>query len=590
MNIHFFHPHEKQGRAFTAARAVVRADHAAQVRTALAEADQWLEKGFWLAGFISYEAAAGIDHHLKTHPPLAGLPLLALGVYDSPATIRMEEPAPFRAPRWRPLVSREHYDQALQTIRARLRAGDSYQVNYTFPLLGRFDGDFEAFFRQLRQAQPGSYAAFIDMAEWAVASVSPELFFKTGGGRIKTCPMKGTAPRGLFPEEDLERARELAASEKEQAENVMIVDMMRNDLSRFCRAGSVTTSRLFNIEQYPTVWQMTSEVEAETDAPFSDIIRHLFPCASITGAPKVRTMEIIRDLEPHPRGLYTGAIGYMGPRGEGCFNVAIRTVLLNKKSREARYGVGGGIVWDSRAENEYRESLLKAGVLRFHRPPFRLLETLLYKQGTGWFLLEEHLQRLESSRDYFGFDFAMGPIRQRLQAEARRLSALEADQRVRLLVGADGDCRVEAFPLLPVSNASCLALAGRAIDRDSVWYYHKTDRREKYETFLKENELGCNDVLLYNNGGEITETTVANIVFEWEGALRTPPRQCGLLGGVLRAVLLQEGRIAEKVLTVDMLPRVSRLWRINSVRGWMPVEAVHLSGTERITFNVKDGE
>ena len=592
MNVCFFHPHKTQGLAFNAPRTIIRADRTAEVRPALARADQWLGKGKWLAGFICYEAATGLEPHLQAHPPLEGLPLLLLGVYDSPEDSPPDMSPPANAadgPEWQPLLPRAQYDRALQKIRDYLRAGDSYQVNYTFPLQGNFNGDFEDYFRRLRRAQPGSYAAFIDTERWAVASVSPELFFRLKGKRIKTRPMKGTAPRGLFRADDLRRARQLAGSEKEQAENVMIVDMMRNDLSRFCRAGSVTTPRLFSIEQYPTVWQMTSEVEAETEASFSEIIRHLFPCASITGAPKVRTMEIIRELEPFPRGIYTGAVGYMGPKGVGCFNVAIRTVLLDKKNHVARYGVGGGIVWDSRVENEYRESLLKAGVLRHQRPPFRLLETLLYKQGPGWFLPEEHLQRLQSSRDYFGFNFPLEEIRERLYREAARLSGLPEDQRVRLLVDENGHCTLEAAPLDKPKSGQCLALAPAAIDRDSVWLYHKTDRRDIYDTLLRQNELGCNDVLLYNNARELTETTIANIVFEWRGEHYTPPQQCGLLGGVFRAFLLKEGRIKEKVLTLNMLPDVSRLWRINSVRGWMPVKSVRLNASEQIEFNVKDG-
>ncbi len=592
MNVRFFHPHKKRGMQFNRPLTVIRALRAEEVAPALTEADHWLSEGKWLAGYIAYEAASGIDPHLKHHPPPEGLPLLMLGVYDAPGEIRAGEPpasGDANLPQWQPLLARERYDRALRKIRDYLRAGDSYQVNYTFPLEGDFQGDFEAFFKQLHRAQPGSYAAYIDMPGRAVASVSPELFFELNGNRIKTRPMKGTAPRGLFRADDLRRARELAASEKEQAENVMIVDMMRNDLSRFCRAGTVRCPALFNIEQYPTVWQMTSEVEGETEAPFSEIMRRLFPCASITGAPKVRTMEIIHELEPFPRGVYTGAIGYMGPRRQGCFNVAIRTVLLDKERKKVRYGVGGGIVWDSRVENEYRESLLKAGVLAYRLPSFRLLETLLYKQGSGWFLAEEHLQRLESSRDYFGFTFSLTPIRERLWEEARRLSRLGEDQRVRLLVEQNGHCTLEAAPLVENASADCLALAARSIDRDSVWYYHKTDRRAVYDSFLRENELGCNDLLLYNNAREITETTMANIVFEWKGERYTPPRDCGLLGGVFRAVLLREGRIREKVLTVDMLAEVSRLWRINSVRGWMPVKSARLSATERITFNVRDG-
>ena len=368
--------------------AVLVAHRVADVPPLLAEVEREVANGSWAAGFLAYEAAPAFDAAFEAHPPGA-LPLAWWGLFRRPR----EVPPPAQGcPAdlvWRPTLSRRRYGEAVARIRSHIAAGDTYQVNYTFPLEASIgDTDPGTLFAALHHAQGGRYSAYLDCGRFAVCSASPELFFALCGGEIVARPMKGTARRGRCPEEDRRRAEELLRSEKDRAENVMIVDMMRNDLGKVARPGSVRVRRLFTLETFPTVHQLTSTVSAETAAPVSEILRALFPCASITGAPKISTMRIIRRLEAGPRGVYTGAVGFLAPARSGRprraqLNVAIRTAAVDRVAGVARYGTGGGIVWDSQAESEYQECRTKALVLtaprldrlaaRAPRPPTRAL-------------------------------------------------------------------------------------------------------------------------------------------------------------------------------------------------------------------------
>ena len=553
---------------------VVEAFTTTEVLPALRRVEELVRRhGLCAAGWIAYEAAPGLDPKLTTHPA-GDLPLLWFGVYDRAEDVA--EPGSDAEPArldWRPSVDRAGYDSAIAAIKGYIAAGDTYQVNHTIRLRAAFDGDPRALFRALVRAQRCDYAACIDTGRWVVCSASPELFQSVEGDRVVSRPMKGTARRGLWSEDDEARADWLRASVKNRAENLMIVDMVRNDLGRIARVGTVEVPRMYDVERYPTVWQMTSTVAARTDAGVAELLTATFPCASITGAPKRRTMEIIRELEPEPRGVYTGALGMILPGGRAQFSVAIRTVVVDRERQVAEYGVGGGIVWDSGADDEYEECLTKARVLTESRPQFSLLETLLWQPGPGWFLLDHHLTRMRDSARYFGFTWREDDVRASLEAAVANASHAAV---VRLTVGEDGLPQAEVRPV-PVDGPGPvrLALASAPVDPSDPFLYHKTTHRVVYEA-ARAADPDADDVLLWSPDGYATETTICNIVARIGGALVTPPVECGLLPGTFRRWLLETGQITERPITLDELRACERLFVVNSVRRWR--EAVLLQG------------
>ena len=360
---------------------------------------------------------------------------------------------------------------------------------------------------------------------------------------------------------------DLQRSPKNRAENLMIVDMMRNDLGRIAHAGSVHVPQLFEVERYRTLFQMTSTVRALTDAPVSEIFRALFPSPSVTGAPKVRTMQIIAELEDSPRGIYTGAMGFMAPGRKAQFNVAIRTVHIDRTKGSAEYGTGGGITWDSVDREEYEECCTKGLVLMGQAPVFELLETLRWRPVHGYFLLSGHLDRLSQSARYFGLSFDEETVRQQLESAA--LAFGPAPRRVRLLLDERGDVRVESQPMEPGRRTWRIALARRPVDSASRFLYHKTTNRVVYEQ-ARADFPQHDDVILWNENGEVTESCLANVVARVRGEWITPPVSCGLLPGVYRRRLLERGWIRECVIRVDELKNAERLCLINSVRGRIP--------------------
>jgi para-aminobenzoate synthetase/4-amino-4-deoxychorismate lyase len=479
---------------------------------------------------------------------------------------------------WQPSVTAEAYAAVVARLRDAIAAGETYQVNYSFRLKQPAGSDPWNLFQALVAAQQPPYAAYVETQRYAICSASPELFFELDGRRIASRPMKGTIARGRWYEEDMARARELAASEKNRAENAMIVDMVRNDLGRIARRGSVQVSDLFRVERYPTLWQMSSRVSAETAAGLAEIFAALFPCASITGAPKASTMRIIARSETEPRRVYTGSIGWFGPGRRARFNVAIRTVLIDKVRREAEYGVGGGVVWDSTPQGEYDECRLKARILSTRRPEFSLLETLLWTPDDGYFCLPEHLRRLRESAEYFGFPRCDEAAADELAALAARLSGVP--HKVRLLAARDGKITCQAEPIgHPLAGQGefpdpvRLELAAGPIDAADVFLYHKTTHREVYAAA----QSGCragDDVLLYNRLGEVTETLRGNVVVRCGTDLWTPPVSCGLLAGTYRARLLALGKIRERMVPLEMLAECDELFLINSVRLWRKARLV----------------
>lgn len=560
-------PTSESPLVFAGPVAVEQAMRQEDVLPALERLDAAVHSGLWAAGFIAYEAAPAFDAALTAHAPQSGLPLLWFGLFDRCAHDLPSEDRSWRAGPWEALVREADYRDAVARIREHIAAGDTYQVNYAFPLHAAFSGDAFAWFRRLCTAQRTPYGAFILTGRYQILSLSPELFFDLDGERLTTRPMKGTRPRGRWAAEDLALAAEMRASAKEQAENVMIVDLLRNDMGRVSVPGSVRVERLFEVERYETVWQMTSTITSCTTATVPQIMRALFPCGSVTGAPKVYTSGIIRAVEPHPRGVYCGAIGWWGPGRRARFSVAIRTITVDTQSDTASYYVGSGVTWDADAENEFAECLVKAAVLHHVRPDFELLETLRWD---GFFaLLEEHLDRLAASASYFGYLYDRDRIVHALDAA---VCDAPRPARVRLLLNREGIPSVEA-QALDAPRTLRVALATTPVDSHDVFLFHKTTHRAVYEA-ARAARPDCDDVLLWNEQGELTESTIANLVFEKDGEWLTPPVRCGLLPGTMRARLLAEGRIHEACLRAEELRSASRIYLINSVRGWVDVTLV----------------
>jgi para-aminobenzoate synthetase/4-amino-4-deoxychorismate lyase len=435
-------------------------------------------------------------------------------------------------------------------------------VNFTFRTRGSFTGDAGGLFADLVEAQQGGCSAFLDLGSHAICSASPELFFALRGLDVAARPMKGTAKRGRTLAEDRQARDALRVSPKERAENVMIVDMVRNDLGRIADIGSVAVPELFTVERYPNVWQMTSLVTARSPASLEAIFAALHPSASVTGAPKVRTMEILTALEPAPRGVYAGAIGHVWPDGSARFSVAIRTAVVDRTRGMVDFGTGSGIVWDSEPGAEYDECLLKASILGARPPRFDLLETLKWRPDGGFLLLDRHLQRLRDSAEYFGVPCRLDAVRAALdEAVAGSVGPL----RLRALLSKDGSVRVERQPFASSEQPLRVALAASPVDVRDVFLFHKTTHRLVYERARLE---GFDDVILFNEARQVTESTTANVVVEVDGRRVTPPVECGLLAGTYRAELLATGALQESVVTVDALRAARRLWLINSVHEW----------------------
>lgn len=566
---------ERRWRLYRRPERILVANRTDDVIPLLREVDREAARGRSAAGFLAYESAPAFDPALVVCEPDAVLPLAWFGIYADSEPFAFPAFAPAETappPRWEPSVSREAYAEAIAAVRACIHAGDTYQVNYAYRLRAPLPGDPWPLFVRMIHAQGGDYGAFVSTHDWAVCSASPEMFFTLRDGELVSRPMKGTARRGLWPADDLARAEGLRRSVKNRAENVMIVDMVRNDLGRVAAPGSVEATRLFDVERYATLWQMTSTVRCRTTAGVTDVLRALFPAASITGAPKVRTMQIIAERERAPRGIYTGAIGCVHPGGSAQFSVAIRTVRVNRNDGRAEYGVGGGIVWDSEAADEFEECRTKARVLTAERPPFSLLETLRWTPAEGCWLLDRHMQRLAASAAYFMRPFDADALRERIGAAVAALPAVPHRVRVELPDGAE-PC-VAAEPLARLPDPYRVRLAARPVDPADVFLYHKTTRRRAYEQARAETP-DADDVLLWNEHGEVTESCIANVIVHIGGRRVTPPVKCGLLPGTYREELLARGEVLEASVGVGDLARADAIWLANSVRGlwqatWVP--------------------
>jgi para-aminobenzoate synthetase / 4-amino-4-deoxychorismate lyase len=550
-------------------KAIVRADTPEQVRPALRQVSEATRDGLHAVGYVAYEAAPAFDASARVRDRCR-LPLVWFGLHDAPLDAPPDEPQPFTVSDWTLDTTRERYEQAIDVIHAAIRRGDAYQINYTIRAGARFSGDAQSFYEHLRLAQQADFCAYLDIGSHRILSASPELFFSWQNGVLTTRPMKGTARRGQLPAEDAELARWLRDSEKNRAENLMIVDLLRNDLSRLSMPGGVQVPKLFSIENYPTVLQMTSTITARTraDVSLEDVFAALFPCGSITGAPKLMSMDIIAGLETSARAVYCGAIGHVAPGGDARFSVAIRTVTLDVAAATMECGLGGGITWDSLAADEYEEVRTKSRFLAPVAGGFELLETLLLEDGE-YALLERHMTRLAASARHFGF--AVPDTARALLAQHAKEHP-DARLRVRLLCGIDGQARIESMPAgAPDSTVRAVRIAAEAVSRAEPFLYHKTTRRAVYDAHTAHLTGSTFDVLLWNDAGELTEFTRGNLVLDIDGQRVTPPVSCGLLDGTLRRELVERGELAERVLHRADIARASAVWFINSVRGWVPV-------------------
>ena len=559
------------------------AHDAAALRPLLDAVQAAAKQGFWCVGYLRYEAASAFDAALTTHA--AQGPLAWFAVYDKalPWPQDAEASTGTVEAKWLQTCPRAEFDTALQQVQHAIAAGELYQVNFTAPLLGTFQHSTTseppaeaglALFAALQRAQPGGYAAYLDTGTEQVLSVSPELFFDWRDGRILTRPMKGTAPRGLTPESDAALAAALQLSVKERAENVMIVDLLRNDVSRIAEPFSVQVPRLFHAEALPTVWQMTSDVQASTrpNTSLADIFSALFPCGSVTGAPKVRAMQMIRALEPQPRGVYCGALGVVRPDEQGLgisatFNVPIRTVTV--KNNALRCSIGSGITSGALLDAEWQEWQNKRKFLDRASMPFDLLETLALNEGELRHA-PDHLLRLASAAAHFGYPCNGAEVQRCLDA----LISLHAQGlwRVRLLLNRQGQPRAEAFAMEVSSAKVRLQLATRPLDEaHGEFVRFKTTRRAHYDAFTPQKP-GVFDTVLWNAEGEITECTRGNVAMLWEGRWVTPPLSSGLLPGVGRSVALREARVTEAVVRLQDVPNVQGWAFLNSLRGWLAAE------------------
>jgi para-aminobenzoate synthetase/4-amino-4-deoxychorismate lyase len=587
--IDFCDPHGQQPAlrcAFKSPEQTLVAHTLDQVKPLLDEVEKLSQQGHWCVGYVRFEAAPAFDAALSVHA--ADGPLTWFGVY----TQAHDWPTPTTSDadqtqvQWHSQIDRAEFDANMARIHQAIAAGEFYQLNYTAPCLGDFSGEPRALFERLQRAQPNSYSAFIDTGLEHILSVSPELFFDWQNGQLLTRPMKGTAPRGSTPAEDEANALALRRSAKERAENVMIVDLLRNDVSRIAEPHSVSVPRLFEVQTLPTLLQMTSDVVAQTrpGTRLSEVFGALFPCGSVTGAPKVQAMQTIKALEPMPRGVYCGAIGVVRPGGHATFNVAIRTVTL--QGTQARCGIGSGITADASAQAEWQEWQTKRGFLTRASQAFKLLETLRLEQG-AFHLLDLHLARLKRAAAHFGYPFDEAAIRLALahlkedttQSEAQA-DAASSLWRVRLLLDDRGQPEAQCFKQNSTPASVNIALAATYFQASqSEFTRFKTTQRAHYDA-VAPSDPSVFDTLLYNAQGEVTECTRGNVAVLLDGQWLTPPLHCGLLDGVGRAHWLATGRLQEAVITLADLPRAQGLAFINSLRGWIDARLIPITLTD----------
>ncbi len=559
-----------------------------EIPAALARLEAGTAAGHHAAGFFAYELGYVLEPKIRNLLPEGrNVPLLWFGLYHAPREMTEHEVDHWLATHTRSgsyqftsvttAWSQAEYEARFSAVQEKIRAGDIYQINLTFKARFRLEGSPLTFYRDLRQRQRVAYAGIVDTGEVTVLSASPELFIEKHDRMVSTRPMKGTAPRAGTPEADADARRVLSSDIKQRAENLMIVDLMRNDLGRIAEVGSVGVTDLFTVETFRTLHQMTSGVRAtlKDGVGIAELIRAIFPPGSVIGAPKIRAMELIRDYETEPRGVYCGAIGSISPEGTALFNVAIRTPVIFRDGR-GEMGIGSGVVYDSVGAKEYAECLLKMKFLTDPPKSFELIETLLYEPETGFWLLDGHLKRLQASAAYFGYVFDETRVEAALSGAVAGRSGERL--RVRLLLAEDGSITVTATeqPARVAGAVMRYVISDTRLDSTNAFLFHKTTRRELYDREWQHyaETLKADEVLYLNERGELAEGSRTNVFVERGGKLLTPPLSSGLLPGVLRNELLASGRAEEAVLTPDDLARADAVYVGNSVRGLVKAEPI----------------
>lgn len=546
--------------------------------------EECLKKNYYLAGYLCYEYGYHFEksfHNLKFD---FNYPIAWFGVYEGPIvfnhlTGKFENHAPaddiekeflldeFKLENLEFNIPEPEYIWKVEKIKDYIAQGDVYQINFTGKYKLKFSGSPIALYDSLKKKQNVPYGAFIDTDGLLILSLSPELFFELEGNRMTTKPMKGTACRGKTLEEDGFSKEALRNDGKNRAENLMIVDLLRNDIGRISKSGSVRVRELFSVEKYQTLFQMTSTVEGRIreNVNFYELFKAIFPGGSVTGAPKIRAMEIINELEIEPRGIYTGSIGYISPERKAVFNIAIRTVVI--RGDEGEMGTGSGVVWDSNPEAEYEECKLKANFLTIPYEGFELLETILW--SNGYFLLEKHFERLKESAQYFDYPFDVRSIESVLEKEAKKFEKGRR-YKVRLRLNKYGQVFIESSLLEEnKQNSNLLMISDVRTNSDDVFLYHKTTKRHLYnEAYRDALSKGFVEVIFMNERDQITEGAISNIFIKNGENYYTPPVECGLLKGVYRQYLLETlPNVKEKILYLNDLREADSVFVCNSVRG-----------------------
>lgn len=536
------------------------------------------DKNLYAVGFVSYEASSAFNPKMITCEP-SQFPLVCFAIFENYEILeQLGRPISTEKSTWRKSLSLEKYIQNIVEIRNRIESGDIYQINYTTQFTSKLNRP-EDFFKNFVSNEP--YACFIDTDAFQILSASPELFFELDGEDIMTRPMKGTAPRYDSIKLDEDSRNQLSRSTKNRAENLMITDMMRNDLSKIAMLGSVSVEDAFRIEKYSTVWQMTSTVKAKTCASVLEIFNALFPCSSITGAPKLKSMEYIKRFEEKPRAIYTGAIGIIQPNRKAVFSVGIRTALRNVFNSETVYGSGGGIVWDSKPIPEFKELGYKTRVLGKVETDevFYLFETMRLRHSVGILMLERHLQRMEKAANYFGINYSEKKALAFIETELKS-QTVNFDARLKLTLNVFGKFNLQCFRIdEPFESNQLVQFVATPVNKNNIFLYHKTNFRGVYDRAQSEVPPLV-EPILFNQESEVTETNISNIVFEVNGVLFTPPVKCGLLSGIMRTELLQNNAIKERTITKSELLEVDKVYLINALRGWRNAHFSKSSVTE----------
>jgi para-aminobenzoate synthetase / 4-amino-4-deoxychorismate lyase len=567
---------------FTNPLHIIECRNSDSVRPSIKKLERMLKKGYFAAGFISYEAGFVLEK-VFNDKKVYDFPLLWFGIFKKPVIFDhrkikfndTDDFADFDISGIKPDISEKEYIKSIEKIKTYIEQGHTYQVNRTFKMDFSFKGSLEDLYLYLRKKQGVAYSAFIKFQETSILSFSPELFFRKKKFNIAVKPMKGTMPRGRFSGQDAKNARLLYNCPKNRSENIMIVDLLRNDLGRISKTGTVRVKKFFEIEKYESLWQMTSSVKAMVQPKVSlyEIFQSIFPSGSVTGAPKIRTMQIINELEKSPRRIYTGSIGFFTPKMDSVFNVAIRTLLLDIRGKKGEMGVGSGIIYDSDPKNEYEECLLKAKFLTETQKSFKLIETILWEPVKGYPLLRLHMQRLSGSAEYFGYKYKKDSVIKALNNASKGFDKKQK-YRVRLLLDKNGATEI-SYSALDLKNMDKpIAISSKVVDSSDKWLYHKTTNRALYNSeYSKYKKKGFFDVIFKNEKGQITEGAISNIFVVKNNIYYTPPIECGVLNGIYRRYLLNNRKIKikEKAIYLEDLLSADVIVMTNAIRGMVEV-------------------